>query len=187
MVPVASYSFFCSVPMKFLALLALCCLSTFSQATAPIAPLPNVVRWSKVSTTSTLLHQLNAYRRQAGLPPLMLSETACRAARLQATYNLTHRTHGHYNPQYATPRERLVAVGHQFEKTAGYISYGYENCVRFRGMHPNDLRSIEAQIMRAYQHSPKHNATLLDPHPTKVGIATIYDGNEIQNSMVFCI
>ena len=170
--------------MKFLPLFVLCLLSTFTQASAPVTPR---VAWTDVRTTPTLLQQINSYRRQAGLPPLVLSETACRAARLQASYNLANHTHGHYHPQYANPRARLLAVGHRFEKTAGYVSYGFENCVRFRGMRIKDLRSIEDQILRAYQHSPKHNAALLDPTATKVGIATLYDGDELQNSVVFCI
>jgi uncharacterized protein YkwD len=172
--------------MKFLPLLVLSLFSTLTQASAP-APATSRAAWIDVRTTPTLLQQLNSYRRQAGLPPLVLSETACRAARLQATYNLTNHTHGHYNPQYPTPRARLMAVGHRFEKTAGFVSYGFENCVRFRGMRTKDLHSIEDQILRAYQHSPKHNAAMLDPTPTKVGIATVYDGNELQNSIVFCI
>ncbi|HEX8424798.1 CAP domain-containing protein [Hymenobacter sp.] len=174
--------------MNFFALLLLLLITT-GNATAPETPAAIVpaATWTDLSTTPSLLQQLNMYRQRAGLPPLVLSETACRAARLQAVYNLTHRTHGHYNPQYATPLQRLAAVGHEFQRTNGYISYGYENCVRFRGMKARNLTSIEAQIMQAYKHSPKHNAALLDPHPTKVGIATIYDGDELQNSMVFCI
>jgi uncharacterized protein YkwD len=158
-----------------------------AAAPEPWSAVAPVQRWAEVATTTELLRQCNAYRQQAGLPPLVLSETACRAARLQAVYNLTHHTHGHYHPQYATPRQRLTAVGHQFERANGFLSYGYENCVRFRGMRPAHLNRIEAQILRAYQASPKHNAVLLAPHPTKVGIATVYDGDEVQNSMVFCI
>ncbi|QJX47303.1 CAP domain-containing protein [Hymenobacter taeanensis] len=172
--------------MKFLPLLVLVLFSTLTQASAPALTATRAA-WTDVRATSTLLQQLNSYRRRSGLPPLVLSETACRAARLQAAYNLTHHTHGHYHPQYATPRERLMAVGHHFEKASGFVSYGFENCVRFRGMRAKDLRSIEEQILRAYQQSPKHNAALLDPNPTKVGIATLYDGDELQNSIVFCI
>ncbi|UPL47762.1 CAP domain-containing protein [Hymenobacter sublimis] len=175
--------------MNYVYVLLLTCFTSLSNVVGSghretAAP---VQQWADVDTARELLRQCNAYRQRAGLPPLVLSETACRAARLQAIYNLTHRTHGHYHPLYPTPRERLAAVGHRFEKASGFISYGYENCVRFRGMRPGNLRSIEGQILRAYQNSPKHNATLLDPHPTKVGIATIYDGDELQNSMVFCI
>lgn len=175
--------------MKFLACLLFSCFTVISKAAAPAlaASAAPAVNWTDVRTTPTLLQQLNSYRLRAGLRPLVLSETACRAARLQAIYNITHRTHGHFHPQYATPRQRLAAVGHQFEKASGFVSYGFENCVRFRGMRSSNLRSIEAQILRAYQHSPKHNAALLDPNPTKVGIATVYDGDELQNSMVFCI
>ncbi len=175
--------------MNYLAFLLIFCLATFNKPTAPetVPPAAPAANWTDVSTTTSLLRQLNLYRQQAGLPPLVLSETACRAARLQAVYNLTHRTHGHYHPYYPTPRQRLSAVGHEFQKANGFLSYGYENCVRFRGMRPDRLTSIEAQILRAYKLSPKHNALLLDPHPTKVGIATIYDGDELQNSMVFCI
>jgi len=110
----------------------------------------------EVRTTPELLRQLNSYRQRAGLSPLVLSETACQAARLQAFYNLAHRTHGHYHPQYATPRQRLAAVGHQFEPANGYLSYGYENCVRFQGMRPANLNGIETEILRAYMRSPKH-------------------------------
>jgi len=178
-----------SRPMKYLPFLAVFCSINFSSAVAPGLPALGApsVKLTSLSTTASLLQQLNSYRRQAGLPPLVLSETACRAARLQAEYNLTHRTHGHYHPLYPTPRQRLAAVGHQFEKASGYVSYGFENCVRFRGMRATNLRNIETQILRAYQQSPKHNAALLDRNPTKVGIATVYDGDELQNSIVFCI
>lgn len=165
-------------------------LTSLQYAAAPgsfAAAVSNSSTWAEVDTTPALLRQLNLYRRQAGLPPLMLSKTACLAARLQASYNLTHRTHGHYHPQYATPRQRLTAVGHAFEHANGYVSYGYENCVRFRGLRPANLTGIEGQILRAYKMSPKHQAALLDPNATKVGIATVYDGDELQNSMVFCI
>lgn len=165
-------------------------LTSLHHAVAPrsfAAAVPTSSPWTAVDTTPTLLRYLNQYRRQAGLPPLVISKTACLAARLQATYNLTHRTHGHYNPRYATPRQRLAAVGHTFEHANGFVSYGYENCVRFRGLRPANLAGIEGQILRAYKTSPKHQAALLDPHATKVGMATLYDGDELQNSMVFCI
>ena len=165
-------------------------LTSLHHVAAPrsfAATVPSPSSWAEVDTTPTLLRHLNLYRRQAGLPPLVLSRTACLAARLQATYNLTHRTHGHYNPQYPSPRQRLAAVGHAFEHANGFVSYGYENCVRFRGLRPANLTGIEAQILRAYKTSPKHHAALLDPNATKVGMATLYDGDELQNSMVFCI
>lgn len=168
-------------------------LLSFTSLHPAVAPcsvaavIPSPSSLAEVNTTPNLLRYLNLYRQQAGLPPLVLSKTACLAARLQATYNLTHRTHGHFHPQYATPRQRLTAVGHAFEHANGFSSYGYENCVRFRGMRPANLTGIEGQILRAYKTSPKHQAALLDPHATKVGMATIYDGDELQNSMVFCI
>ncbi|MDF7814738.1 CAP domain-containing protein [Hymenobacter sp. YC55] len=174
--------------MNYLALLLLLWVVPFTNTTgSKVTTAAPAVSVTDLRTTPNLLRQLNDYRQHAGLPPLVLSETACRAARMQAVYNITHRTHGHYHPYYPTPRQRLAAVGHEFEKANGFMSYGFENCVRFRGMRPDKLRSIETQILRAYILSPKHNAALLDPNPTKVGIATIYDGDELQNSMVFCI
>ncbi|WP_375437875.1 CAP domain-containing protein [uncultured Hymenobacter sp.] len=175
--------------MNYLVFLLVVFLVVPTKSVTPkaLVPAASVINLRDLKTTVSLLQQLNMYRQQAGLPPLALSATACRAARLQAVYNLTHHTHGHYHPDYPTPRLRLAAVGHEFQKANGFLSYGYENCVRFRGMRSDKLTSIEAQILRAYRESPKHNSVLLDPHPTKVGIATIYDGNELQNSMVFCI
>ncbi|UOQ77775.1 CAP domain-containing protein [Hymenobacter sp. 5516J-16] len=88
--------------MNYVYVLLLTCFTSLSNVVGSghretAAP---VQQWADVDTARELLRQCNAYRQRAGLPPLVLSETACRAARLQAIYNLTHRTHGHYHPLY---------------------------------------------------------------------------------------
>jgi uncharacterized protein YkwD len=145
------------------------------------------VGYKKVGNSELLLQRLNQYRRSYGLSPLQRSASADRAANLQATYNLVHRAHGHFNPSYPTPGARLAAVGHKYEKTEELLLYNRENCIRMRGLTAEEIANLDIYILNAYKGSRSHNTALLDKYPTKVGIASVHDGWEIQNTLLFCI
>ena len=137
--------------------------------------------------SAQLLRKLNEYRALHGLGTLELDPTACQAARMQAVYNLTHYTHGHTNPQYPTSADRLRACGHHYQRNEGHITYAREVCVRMQQVVVQHLPRMDALILESYQESPHHNEALLDPNVRLVGIATIWDGWEMQNAMVLCI
>ncbi|QDA59016.1 CAP domain-containing protein [Hymenobacter jejuensis] len=145
------------------------------------------VAHKQVGDPQLLLQLLNQYRRSCGRSALQRSASADRAARLQAAYNLGHRTHGHFNPKYPRPSDRLAGVGHKYAETEELLRYTRENCIRMRGLTTQELASLEICVLNAYKGSPSHNAALLDKYPTKVGIASVYDGWEMQNTLVFCI
>lgn len=140
-----------------------------------------------INNTAHLLAELNRYRQQHGLRALVISPTATAAARLQASYNLEHHTHGHANPRYPEPADRLVAVGHQYEPTLYYTRYCREVCIQVERMTPRYLLGLDSLLMTNYKNSLHHNTSLLDAEVRKVGITTLYDGTELQNTIVLCI
>jgi len=140
-----------------------------------------------IDNQELLLAELNLYRVRHGLKSLAWSPTASAAARLQALYNLTNHTHGHSNSQYPASTDRLKAVGHKYQPSLYFTEYNREVCVRVQKVTAHYVSVIDSLIMNGYQRSPSHNEALLDPEVRKVGIATVYDGWEVQNTMVLCI
>ncbi|SNC65149.1 hypothetical protein SAMN06265337_1225 [Hymenobacter gelipurpurascens] len=147
----------------------------------------STTRYEEVGSADKLLRQLNAYRESRGLPILRLSTTACRAARDQAVYNLTHAKHGHNQRGYASPRARLAAAGHRYEETRVLYSYSRGVNASFRGLSLQEKPDLETWILCTYRHSPAHNAALLDQYPSKLGVASVYRAGELQNTLIFCI
>lgn len=162
------------------------------RTVSPTPPIRPVARASAptlhaLNNTAHLLTELNHYRQLYGLRPLILSATATEAARLQASYNLEHHTHGHANPRYPKPADRLQAVGHHYEPTLYYTRYCREVCIQVERMTSRYLPGLDSLLMTNYKKSPSHNASLLDPEVRKAGIVTLYDGAELQNTIVLCI
>jgi uncharacterized protein YkwD len=154
---------------------------------APSAAERPLGRIRDVNNGDRLLAALNSYREQNGLPTLTLNSTATVTARMQARYNVMHRTHGHYNAEYPESKDQLKAAGHHYQPCLYYTEYNREVCVRLQKFTPRFLPVLDSMVLRAYQESPLHNEALLDPTVRRVGIATVWDGWELQNTMVLCI
>ncbi|RMG16936.1 MAG: CAP domain-containing protein [Planctomycetota bacterium] len=111
-----------------------------------------------------VLTQLNAYRVANGLNALTLDAEATRAAKahaedMQGRDYFSHQTPA---PENWDPGDRLSLLG-----ASGYSGWG-ENIARGQQT-PTD-------VMTAWQNSPGHDANMLNPNWTHVGVGVEHDG-----------
>ncbi|WP_026461573.1 CAP domain-containing protein [Adhaeribacter aquaticus] len=175
--------------MRRLFLLALILLSFFSTATAQYNKYPK-------SKNQNLLNYINQYRAAYGLPKVVYDDGLEEAARLQVLDNYIKKKFKkrgddvnklHQNARFPRIRDRVSAVG---VATAGencaeicYAKAGMNNQPLNRAISP--FKSLEQLMFTQYQRSPGHNAIILTPQYTRVGIHTIYDGKYVYNTVVF--
>jgi uncharacterized protein YkwD len=107
---------------------------------------------------SDLASLTNAERRQAGLPPLAVSQSLMRAAQLQADQMASMGQMAHSLPgaRYPEPQDRLAAVGYRWQAYAENVAYGQGN---------------PSSAMSSWMRSSGHRANILNPGLTEIGAA----------------
>ncbi len=109
------------------------------------------------SEESAFLQLINVYRAENGLGPLALSYTLSVAADTHSMDMAANENFSHTGTDGSSFVDRLSA--------AGYPNPGGGGEIIFAG------RSSSADAMAGWQSSPAHNAAMLDPNYTAIGIA----------------
>jgi len=108
------------------------------------------------------LADLNAYRTENGLSPLVLRESLNRASQLHAEDMARVEEASHDGSDGSTSGDRIQRQGYYFSLSGENVASGQ--------------RSWEA-VFDAWKKSPGHNANLLQTDVTEFGIAVKYDPN----------
>jgi len=121
----------------------------------------------KTLTESELrLKDVNDYRVSKGLKPLEWSKRLTAAARFQATYMADNDYVGHdqgyflnpFDGKYASVKERVEAYDYKWTVVAENVAGGQDSW---------------EQAFAEWKASPGHNANLLNPKVTEIGIASV--------------
>lgn len=107
-----------------------------------------------------MLEQLNAYRAQNGLEPLIYSKTLEAAANAQAKDLFARNFFDHINPDGKDPGDR--ALDARF-------------CHKYVGENIAAGQTSVTAVMQAWKNSPHHNENMLDPDYVYVGMGYYVD------------
>ncbi|MEX0682977.1 MAG: CAP domain-containing protein [Dehalococcoidia bacterium] len=113
------------------------------------------------SEEQTFLNTLNGYRAQNGLGPLSLDSQLNDVARWMANDMASHNYFSHTDSLGRDPFARMDAMGYS------YNTYRGENLVA-------GTEGAQASL-EMWKGSPGHNANMLSPNYTVIGIARAYD------------
>ena len=117
------------------------------------------------SAASQLASLTNAERQQAGLPALVVSSSLMRAAQLHADQMASMGQMAHSLPgaRYPEPKDRLAAVGYNWQAYAENVAYGQGN---------------PASAISSWMGSSGHRANILNCQSIAIGVglATKADG-----------
>lgn len=103
---------------------------------------------------------LNDYRRQHGLDPVILNDKLIAASRIHAKDLAAHNTISHSGSDGSSHSDRVQRQGYYFTIAAENVASGQKSWKK---------------VFKAWQDSPGHNENLLLPEATEFGIALIYD------------
>jgi uncharacterized protein YkwD len=159
--------------LRVLALLGALALLTAGWGVAAAAPeegpaaAPHLRDSHQLSAEETeLAEQINAARREAGLPELAIESAVAALARERADDMATRRYFGHTTPEGETILSLLPARG---------IDFRYAGETLQRNNYPADQTVAEAA--RSLLASPAHRAILLDGRFTHLGLGHAADGD----------
>lgn len=153
-------------PIRRLAPLVLvaAALAACSRAPAPTEHTPPFyqrldIEGRRVDPASSL-SMINQYRGNAGLAPLVWDPTLARIAQSQSS-DMAASDRVHSTVEAGLDRE-LQAAGVPYASFLANFSAGYRTF---------------AEAFSGWRESPRHNATMLSPRATRVGLATAYAPN----------
>jgi uncharacterized protein YkwD len=112
---------------------------------------------------NTLLEMANESRREAGLPPLQMSETLMQAARAHARVMVVHDQLSHQFTGEASLGQRLAVLGVHYDHAGENIAYNF---------------SAE-KAAEAFMQSPPHRENLLDPQFDQAGIVALWSDGRL--------
>lgn len=121
-----------------------------------------------------LLRAINGDRTAAGLRPLILDSLASHAAQRHAEAMAAERFFSHYDRAGRSPYERfaeLGGTGHVLENVYQWRERDADPLLRDDPWERFDPRTAQAALMA----SPPHQAVILDPHRTSVGLGFAVD------------
>jgi hypothetical protein len=104
-----------------------------------------------------LFDQMNAARRQAGLPELAWDDRLAQAAREHSRRMVQSKQLAHVLPGEPTVAKRLAATGAHFNRSGENVGYNSD----FNDLHP------------AWMNSPPHRENILHPDYTLAGIGVV--------------
>jgi uncharacterized protein YkwD len=109
-----------------------------------------------------LIEQINAFRRQQGLPSLSVSPALTRAAEMQSRDMVTYNFFDHNSPVpgHGTPLERALLAGYTSRTVAENLFY----CMG------TPQAAIPGQCFNTWVQSSGHLRNLLDTSRTEIGI-----------------
>jgi uncharacterized protein YkwD len=148
----------CAVPVAALILAAVAAVPIAAEGAASVAP--------GAFDTATAVKVISAYRASHGLPPVKLDPrlmtiAATHAQRMAAADNLDH-----VLPGEGSFPQRMNSGGYNAAVAAEDIGAGYKTL---------------ADVMTAWEKSPEHNANLLQPNVSDIGIAFYTTSSGIYN------
>jgi uncharacterized protein YkwD len=111
----------------------------------------------------TLLEMANESRRQAGLPPLHMSDTLMQAARAHARVMVEHAQLSHQFSGEVSLGQRLALAGVRYDHAGENVAYNY---------------SAE-NAAEAFMQSPPHRDNLLDPQFDEAGIVAVWSDGRL--------
>jgi hypothetical protein len=106
-----------------------------------------------------LVKQLNASRREAGLPALRVNPELTEAARKHSAIMAEQDKLSHVLPGEDSVAKRLADTGLRFNRSGENVGYNTD----FNGVH------------EGFMNSPPHRANILSPDYTEVGIGVVHD------------
>ena len=106
------------------------------------------------------LADLNAYRNQHGLSPVILNNKLSAASKVHADDLALHGNISHTGSDGSGHGERVQRQGYDFSIAAENVATGQKNW---------------KSVFKAWQDSPGHNENLLRPDVTDFGIALVYE------------
>jgi uncharacterized protein YkwD len=120
-----------------------------------------------LTETELQLKDVNDYRASKGLKPLTWSKRLTAAARFQALYMAENDYVGHsqgslfgWFAKYPTVKERAGAYDYKWRTLAENVAGGQETW---------------EIVFKGWRESPGHNANILNPDVTEIGIARVDD------------
>jgi uncharacterized protein YkwD len=133
---------------------------------AACGPLPKTVEVPRVERSgiaglesreaARIAELTNEARRNAGLPPFRVDDRLMQAAQLQANQMAASGLHGHEieGATYPSPRDRLAAVGYEWELHAENTAWEYRE---------------PAEAVNRWMRSPGHRANILSKEHQELG------------------
>lgn len=128
-------------------------MTQIPQTTTTITP----DNTSNTMTFDVLLHSLNTARQSIGLRPVSLNSQLNQAAALQAQYTADQRQLSHQDVTGNQVDARVERFGYQWESVA-------ENLLA-------NWTLDGTATFQQWQNSPSHNANMMNPNITEVGLA----------------
>lgn len=125
-------------------------------------PTPACAQFGQPASTThrAMFDAINAYRAENGLKPLIYSKTLEAAADLHVQDLWQRRFFEHVNPDGQNPGDRAAAEGF---------------CHRYVGENIAAGQLTVQAVMEAWKNSPGHNANMLEPEYTYVGMGHFID------------
>lgn len=118
------------------------------------------------SFASQVITLVNQYRAQNGLGALTSQSQLTSAAQRHSLDMGCNFFMSHYGTDGSDPYSRIVASGYPVNWWGENVAAGY---------------STPAAVMDAWKASPPHNANLLGPNFTEIGIGYVYNPNDTTN------
>jgi Cysteine-rich secretory protein family len=122
-----------------------------------IAAFAQSAQWAQQE--QELVKQLNASRREAGLPPLTANPKLTEAARKHSEMMAEQNKLSHVLPGEPAVAARIAATGLHFNRSGENVGYNTD----FSGIHSG------------FMNSPPHRANILSPDYAEVGIGVVHD------------
>ena len=108
------------------------------------------------------LTQVNAFRTENGLKPLVLDDRLCHAAATQSKDQAVHSAIGHYGSDGSTPMQRAERAGYHAKIASENVASGQKSF---------------SDAMRSWEGSSGHRENLLRPEVTAIGVAMAKNGD----------
>jgi uncharacterized protein YkwD len=102
------------------------------------------------------LAEVNAFRAEYGLRPLLLDERLCRAAAMQSEAQAGRSWIGHYGSDGSKPRDRAERAGYHAKIAAENVASGQKSF---------------SDVLRFWKESSGHRSNLLRPNVSAAGVA----------------
>lgn len=113
------------------------------------------------ASANSLFADVNASRAHAGLPALAPDPQLSQIALEVATRMATRHYFGHTDPDGITFEQRLHSSGYRYRFAAENMAFDQD----------------ESHANRAFLHSPDHYRNIVDPLPSKLGVAVVSAGD----------
>ena len=116
--------------------------------------------WPRTAIHQELFEELNAYRAEHGLVPLVYSFVLEQAIEIHVADMWQRQFFSHTNPEGETPGDRAMRFGFCHHYVGENLAAGQRNV---------------QQAIQAWKNSPSHNANMLEPGYAYVGIGYFVD------------